>query len=199
MKTILILLFSILPILGCCQEKENNIHFGLKAGFGLSTLNPGNYIDNAGYKHRYNRVGGVRGGIFLEIHTGKKMLFQPELLFAVKGTRETIEYYNGNPQSNDPVRINYIEIPLNLLVKLVTKNGFFIAGGGPMPAFSSNKYSPYATSFDIGVNFLAGYQLPMGFSFNLHFTKGFSNVLKEYYNSSNLKNNSFGLSLGYTF
>lgn len=199
MKSFFTVLFLGCSVVACCQEKKNPLRFGLKLGLGLSTFSPGSYTDNSGFKHSFSRTGGVRGGLFLQIDAGKKFLFQPELLMAAKGSGKKTDYNNGNPLSNYPIRVNYIEIPLNLLVKLPAKSGFLILGGGPAPAFSTNKYTEYAVPFDMGVNLLLGYQLPIGFLIHLNFTKGFSNILEEVQGSPNLKNNSLGLSVGYAF
>ena len=199
MKSLFIVLFVSCSVVAFCQEKKSSLNFGLKAGISLSTFTPGHYTDNFGYSSSFSMTGGVRGGLFLQIAAGKNFLFQPEFLIVIKGSGEKTNYNNGNPSSSYPTRVNYIEIPLNLLVKLPAKSGFFILGGGPAPAFSTNSYTEYAVPFDMGVNFLLGYQLPIGFSVNLNFTKGFTNITKEVPGAQALKNSSLGICIGYSF
>ena len=198
MKPLFIVLFLGYSVMGLCQETKT-VNPGLKLGAGFSSLTP-DYTDSNGYKHNFTMTGGVRFGGFIQIPAGRNFLFQPEIQFVVKGTKENTQYNNGNPVSDYPIRINYIEIPLNMLAKLPSKSGgFFSIGGGPALAFSSNIYTEYATRFDIGLNVLAAWQLPIGVSINLSFTKGFSNVLEEIPGAASLKNSSIGFCVGYSF
>lgn len=201
MKSLFTILFFACSGVACCQEKKSLVKFGLKFGYAQSTLSP-DYTENNGYKHQFSMTGGIRAGGYLQISAGKKLLFQPELLLVVKGAQESPNYNNGYsyPTNGYPFRTSYIEIPLNLLVKLPTQSGFFILGGGPAPAFAFNRYVYSGTArFDMGLNFLLGYQLPIGFSLNLNYTKGFSNVSPGAEGAPALKNSSLGLSVGYTF
>jgi hypothetical protein len=55
---------------------------------------------------------------------------------------------------------------------------------------------------DFGINIMAAYMLPIGFSFELNFNKGLSNQRPPdpfLYSTSNLKTSSLGFSIGYTF
>ena len=201
MKSLFTLLFFACSVVACCQENKSSVNFGLKLGFAMSTLSP-NYTEDNGYKHQFNMSGGIRAGGYLQISAGKKLLFQPELLLVVKGANESPDNSNGYsyPANGYPFRTSYIEIPLNLLVKLPTQSGFFTLGGGPAPAFAFSRYIYSGTAgFDMGLNFLVGYQWPIGFSLNLNFTKGFSNVSPQAQGAPDLKNSSLGLSAGYTF
>ena len=200
MKPLFFILFFPCSIAAFCQEKSP-VNFGVKLGFGQSTLSP-NYTDDNGNKHRFNMTGGIRAGGYLQISAGKKLLFQPELLFVVKGAYESTDYNNGYPFAGNgyPIRTSYIEIPLNLLVKLPINTGFFMLGGGPAPAFALNGRIYSGTGgFDLGINILLGYQWPIGFGVNLNFTKGFSSVYQQTQEAPDLKNSSLGISVGYTF
>ncbi|MBL0271504.1 MAG: PorT family protein [Chitinophagaceae bacterium] len=200
MKSLLILLFFIHSLVACCQEKKSSVSFGLKLGYGMTTLGP-NYTESNGYKHQFILTSGARVGGYLQIMSGKKFIFQPELLLVVKGAHESPDFSNGPPYPtyDYPFRTSYIEIPLNLLVKLPTPGGFFSLGGGPAPSFPIYRYIYSGTAgFEMGINFLTGYQWPLGFSVNLNFTKGLSNV-QQFPGAPGLKNSSIGLTAGYTF
>jgi hypothetical protein len=198
MKQILLAFLLSGPFLASGQEKKFTIRPGLKAGMALSSVGPGQ-TDNDGHSHSYRMTGGTRFGGFLHITVGKTVVIQPEVLMVVKGAREQTEYQNGNPSSDYPVHINYFEIPLNILIRLRSGQGFFLLGGGPAPSFSTNKYASFAAKFDMGLNLLMSYRWPIGFSIDLNYTKGLNQITPYYPPGLKLKNNSLGLSIGYTF
>ena len=65
--------------------------------------------------------------------------FQPGLFFNQKGTKDKYSYGQGNDRVyvNNKVRVNYLEIPLNLQLKFGRPyRGQFFIGGGPYLAFA---------------------------------------------------------------
>lgn len=190
-KSIVIALTLILSANVFAQEKEKRIHIGVKMGYVSTKLTP-SYTDNNGIKYTYTAVGGVTVGGFIQMTISNKILFQPEFLMVWKGTKHS--GYNNYD------RITYLEFPINLLAKLPVKSSFIFIGGGPAPAFRiTPDYGSYngIAAFDLGVNFLAGIQFPLGFSMQMNFTKGLLGVYKQ--NLQKLTNTALGLSIGYTF
>jgi len=204
MKRILIFLIAaIVPTAGSCQLWGNEgkhtgndkIRFGIKAGVAIANLKIeyGPAVFATGHKSK----GGALAGIFLQMAAGKHANFQPELLLINKGMKE-----KGG--SSFRTALTYLELPLNLLYKKTTAKGSFFIGGGPAPSFyigESVFYSGYEgfKKFDVGINFLAGYELPIGFSINLHYTHGLLNITYDRTNFPVIKNRCAGVSVGYLF
>jgi Outer membrane protein beta-barrel domain len=204
MKSILVFLIAaIVPMAGFCQlwgregnpTENDKIRFGIKAGIAIANLKLeyGPAVLSNGHKSKM----GVLSGIFLEMAAGKNASFQPELLLINKGMKEK----GGNSFRTD---LTYLELPLNLLYKKSTAKGSFFIGGGPAPSFyigESVFYSGYQgfKKFDVGINILAGYELPIGFSINLHYTHGLLNITYDRSNFPVIKNRCAGLSVGYIF
>ena len=179
---------------------------GVKAGIAIAIIrmeyNPTPDPDPA---EPTSKLGAV-AGFFARMPLSKKICFQPELLMVGKGFKEKDQYGSSYLYKTT---ITYLELPLNMLYKTTTSNGSFFIGGGPAPAFYIGNNAFYYgdevfKKFDLGINILAGYEIPIGFSINLHYTHGLSNIGKEKdangtLYSVNLKNRCFGLMIGYVF
>lgn len=199
MKPCILLVLLITSITAIGQNKSPMLVPGIKIGTVRSMLSPG-YTDAGGYKHSFSRVGGFRMGGFLQIRVGHQFIIQPEIFFSVKGTRETVDYNNIIGPFSDPLRVNYLEFPVNFLVKIPAGGGFITVGGGPSPAFTTNRYVNFGKDLDFGVNALASYQFTSGFGFTINYTQGLNNMLSNNpYGSSNAKSNSIGFCIGYAF
>ena len=175
-------------------EAEKKLRFGIKAGVAIADQqyeNNQNSIDH-GYK-----AGGMVG-IFVRTPLNSNLYFQPELLMVGKGTKQAYQYYESRSD------FTYIELPLNLLFKSSKSRSAFFIGGGPAPSVLIGEnifYYGYtsAQTFDLGINMLAGYELPIGFSVNLNYTHGLMNVAPDEENVPKIKNRSFGITIGYIF
>ena len=202
-RSIGILFFSFLAIINCqAQESAYKVSFGLKGGFGLSTVR-GSATDEYGATFSYSSRASVFGGLRLFVPTGRNGLFIPEMIVIVKSTMEQrpespASQFNYN--YNQPHNIFYVEMPLNMTYKKVSKAGQFFVGGGPAPAVQfMDEYLANGPikSFDLGLNVLAGYQFAIGFSLELNYTHG---LLKISSNAdANVKMSNIGFSLGYAF
>src|SRR5688572_12609566 len=165
------------------EGKETNyskIKFGIKAGITLANCQVKyNPAPDPPPGKPMTKFGAVIG-VFARMPLGKKTSFQPELLMIGKGMKEKDRYGSLYLYRT---RITYLELPLNILYKPGTPKGSFFIGGGPAPAFyiGNNAFyfgdEPFKT-FDLGINILAGYEIPIGFSMNLHYTHGLSNIGK---------------------
>jgi Outer membrane protein beta-barrel domain len=205
MKSILIILIAIIvPMAGFCQlwgregkqTGNDKIRFGIKAGVAIANLkidyDPAVTAGDPKFK------GGALAGIFLQTPIGKTASFQPELLVIGKGMKENSQNYSYRTD------LTYLELPLNLLYKRPSAKGSFFIGGGPAPSFYIGEnvfYSGYQgfKKFDVGINILTGYELPIGFSINLHYTHGLLNISQDRTSTPVIKNRCAGLSVGYTF
>jgi hypothetical protein len=203
MKRLFIFLIAIIvPMAGFCQlwgreakqTGNDKIRFGIKAGISLANqkieFDPPVTSDESQIKL------GFLAGIFMQTPLGKTVSFQPELLLIGKGVKS--QYYSSRTS------LTYLELPLNLLYKRSSAKGSFFIGGGPAPSIyvgESVFYSGYQgfKKFDFGLNILVGYELPIGFSINLHYTHGLINITYDKTNVPVVKNRCIGLSVGYTF
>lgn len=197
-KTILILLF-ILAGAGLMAQKVK-ISPGIKLGYTLSDLTP-DYTDSTGNTTSYSLAGSYRIGAFAVIPAGKDMMVQATIFLSRK--RTSYKHTLTSPPYGPPsgfLPFSYIELPLSLLYKKPSGEGFFYGGGGISPAFRIWRDYYYNTEkFDLGLNLVAGYQTQLGFSFQLDFTKGFIPVLEDFYTSDKQKFSTIGLTFGYTF
>lgn len=186
------------------QEPASKVSFGLKGGFGLANIS-GSFTDENGATFSYSSKSSVFGGLRLFVPAGKNGLFIPEMVVMLKGAREK-RSESANPPSgyyydyNIPLSMFYVELPLNITYRKATKAGQFFAGGGPSPAINIiEEYLGHTPtkSFDLGINFLAGYQFPIGFSLELNYTHGLMNISSH--RNANLKSSNLGFSLAYAF
>jgi hypothetical protein len=134
-------------------------------------------------------------------------------MFATKGAKNT--YTILGSEFTDEIKINYIEMPLNLVYKGAVGNGFFMLGFGPYLAYGISGKQVFEgnsitfergvdyNAFDAGANIFAGFEMASGLFLQLDTQFGMLNINPEDENSSNdqstAKNTGFGLSLGYRF
>src|SRR6186713_39101 len=95
--------------------------FGIKGGLNLTKL----YVDDAGGSEHMKA--GFNAGIFAKLPVTKGFSIQPELLYSVKGAKET---YSNFVQGDGEYRfnLNYLELPL-LAVVNIAPNFNLHAGG----------------------------------------------------------------------
>jgi hypothetical protein len=205
-KTLIFLGAMIISTSAFCQPAKseasetstNKIRFGIKAGVAIANAKVKyNTITMPGNSKPTSKLGAI-AGVFARMALSKTACFQPELLMIGKGMKEKNQYY---PYRTD---LTYLELPLNLLYKPSAPKGSFFIGGGPAPAYYIGDNVFYSGNnrfkkFDVGINILTGYELPVGFSINLHYTYGLLNISRNKTDIPVTKNRCFGLSLGYIF
>ena len=201
MKQLLFILFSFLTISIHGQEKKKPVAFGLKAGVLLANAGP-DYADGNGTTIDYSSKFGIVVGGRLQYNAGKNFTLMPEITLVAKGANIFTRFDNGTGYNEFPELSGFLELTANLLFTSSSNTGKFMIGGGPSVATNLDNYSSLLGNSDFGVNILAGYQLPIGFSFEINFNKGLINQEpKDAYNSypPNLKTSSLGFSIGYLF
>ncbi|MBD0296321.1 MAG: PorT family protein [Flavisolibacter sp.] len=188
--------------------------FGLRAGVNFQNINGKNA---SGAELKNSLMTGFHAGVNAEIPVGTGSYLQPGMLFSKKGTELK--------STNEKVKLNYIEVPLNFIYKPALGTGNLLLGFGPYvgfgiggkveragnndgkitytktvnetPSLTAGQYK----SFDAGGNLLAGYQFANGVSFQLNTQLGLVNINPEYGGAANdqirWRNTGFGLSLGY--
>ena len=136
MKKLLTLLTLFLFLnLSVIYGQARPVNFGMKTG-----INIGKYVPNKNsidYKYKF----GFYAGGFINISLEEKLQFQPELLFALQGSRVFVKGlnipsfdYNGNPISNSNTYnfeydVNELTISIPLIVKLFLSNKLYLESG----------------------------------------------------------------------
>jgi hypothetical protein len=199
----LIIILSLPLAIGQTAEK-GKMSLGILGGINFQNLNgklPG------GDKLANDMLLGFHFGVNVQIPIAPEFNFQPGLMFAVKGAKNTTTILGA--EFTDETRINYIELPLNLVYKGALGNGFVMIGFGPYLAygisgkqiiagdsFTFERGTDYE-AFDAGGNIFAGYEMAGGIFLQLDTQLGMVNINTE--DSPTTKNTGFGLSLGYRF
>lgn len=225
MKTkisVLLIIFSFSATFAFSQGNiASKTSFAVLGGVNMQNLNG---KDNAGNKLKNDMIIGYHAGVNLQLPIAHEFYFQPGLMFATKGAKNTI----GSIEST--YNLSYVELPLNLVYKAVVGNGYFMLGFGPYVAYgiggkavyeggaatiesdiefksSLDSGDPlttvYINPFDAGANLFFGYELPAGIFVQLNTQLGLFDINPKDDrvpdNESLLKNTGYGISLGYRF
>lgn len=178
--------------------------FGILGGINFQNLN-GKL--SGGDKLENDMLLGFHGGVNVQMPIAPEFYFQPGLMFAIKGAKNTTIILGS--EITDEIKLNYIEVPLNLVYKGALGNGFFMLGFGPYLAYGiSGKQVVHGNSlsyergvdynaFDAGANIFAGFETAGGLFLQLDTQFGMLDIDPD--ENSTAKNTGFGLSLGYRF
>ena len=191
------------------------VSFGICAGVNLQNITgkdaSGTDISNNKVVTRFN------GGLKIHYLFAQDFFIQSGLMFASKGSK----ILTAN------IMLNYIEVPINFLYKPLLGNGHLILGFGPYLAYgvggnvkfdgsssatkviykseetAADTGSFYFKPFEMGANFLAGFEFVNKISIQLNAQLGMTKINPTYpagsTNKTAIKNTGFGLSLGYRF
>ena len=225
MKTRIFSLLMILTFTGTVtfaqSSDKSGMSFGILGGVNFQNLNG---KDAGGDKLTNDMILGYHAGLNVQIPIAPQFYFQPGLMFAIKGAKESSGSVTGT------VKISYIELPLNLVYKAELGSGYFMLGFGPYIGYGVSgkekieggavsvtrdvKFKnvveigdpitvAYYRAFDAGANIFAGYQMASGIFAQLDTQLGMLKINPEYKGASgdktSVKNTGFGLSLGYRF
>jgi hypothetical protein len=159
---------------------------------------------------------GFTGGLNVELPLGTGVFLQPGIEFKQKGA----EWANGNK-----LTLNYIDVPVNLVLKPSLGNGSVLIGFGPYLGYGlgGKVESPDGTERDVvfnndyvaseaadvqfkkldaGANVMAGMELASKLSLMLKAQLGLMNINPKtelVTDPTKYKNTGFGVSLGYRF
>ena len=189
-------------------QERSNVSFGILGGVNFQNLN-GEL--SSGDKLENDMLLGYHFGVNVQIPIAPEFYFQPGLTYAIKGAKDTYSVL-GSEFTNE-IKINYIEMPLNLVYKAALGSGFFMLGFGPYLAYGISGKQVFEgesmkfergtdyKEIDAGANIFAGFETASGLFLQLDTQFGMLNILPE--DSSDdqatAKNTGFGLSLGYRF
>lgn len=202
--TIALILILSAPLAVAQMGDKGRTSFAVLGGVNFQNLN-GEL--STGDKLKNDMLLGFHAGVNLQIPLAPQFYFQPGLMFAVKGAKNTTSIFGA--VFTDETKINYIEIPLNLVYKGAMGSGFVMVGFGPYVAYGiSGKQVIEGSSFtfergvdydafDAGGNIFVGYEMASGIFLQLETQLGMLNINTE--DKPITKNTGFGLSLGYRF
>jgi hypothetical protein len=161
---------------------------GVKLGAGLATAHF-ETISNSYYAEvsAKSKVG-LMFGVFTQLPVKSLWVFQPGVQYAFKGYRlyrRSVDNFEFTSREVLP----YLEAPLNFLHASRPNGTGFLIGGGPVVGLLVARGYRSSNPVDVGLNLKTGYRIPVGFSLNLDYTYGFSN----------LKNRFLALTVGYLF
>ncbi|MFB6456224.1 outer membrane beta-barrel protein [Chitinophaga sp. Hz27] len=221
----------ILTVLFFCSNAQAQFRFGMKAGAGSSyhsKADPQQYVIDYRYSNKFSYYAGITADWQVCNHFS----VQPSLLYSSKGSASSFSHIINGTNGFDKfqyagdVRLNYLELPINLLFKQKLgagkafigtglygalylnghKNGDFLIREMPdiktpwadiLPATFEGRSGPLhrggqpdAKLWDTGINFTAGYELPLGLQIALNYNAGFN---ETYYG----KNRVYSVSLSY--
>jgi len=197
------------PLTTKAQENDQLINFGLKGGLNYSWLNLDDVEDETG------RIG-YHAGIMTRINFAKHLALQGELLYSTKGSK--VEYQNAFFNGDVTLRLNYVEIPVLLVLKL---NKNISIHAGPYVSFIIDADAKNNSSVDLfdfeeevdkdnfkgtDYGFAAGIGAEVQHLFGgIRYTQGFDKIEKEKdyngtnYTFSSAKNSMVQLYLGFVF
>jgi hypothetical protein len=217
MKAHVVSYITILLVSVVLTANGQGIRPGVEAGINFQNLNG---KSQNGDKLTNKLMPGFHGGVNVLIPIAPEIYFQPGLLFSVKGASSDLI---GIPHDLK-IKLNYLELPLNLLYRGQLGDNFVLLGFGPYAGYAisgktivndvkekirfensvgSGASGTYMRAFDAGANIFAGYELSGGLFFTLNAQLGLININPDYTSiaddKSMLKNTGFGVSVGYRF
>lgn len=215
MKTRIFLFLVIMFVSGSLVSGQ--VRPGVLGGINFQNLNGKNIT---GDKLQNNLIIGFHAGVNVLIPVAPEIYFQPGLLFSTKGA------VNKDASPELKYRVNYIEVPMNLLYRGQLGNNFVLLGFGPYLAYAASGdvmigdekrkivfqntvetgdplTTPYMRRFDAGANIFAGYELSSGLFFQINTQLGLLKINPDDKripgDKSSIKNTGYGLSVGYRF
>ena len=148
-------LFSLFIFLFSVNAATAQVKVGIMGGANQSTIVETNNLVNWNtIKNNYSWLIGAHGGLVTEIPFNKKasFVFQPAVLYYNKGRKYFQQFDTSRmvlaKDSSFKQMLNYIDIPLNLLLKLHLGGKLsFIIGGGPYVSFFFNGTEKSVTNY----------------------------------------------------
>jgi OmpA-OmpF porin, OOP family len=224
MKRIYTLLSAILFV---AITSHSQLRVGILGGAHQSDILETNDLPNwEEYSKFYSPRTGVHFGLNADLPIGRRgtFAFQPTVMFYHKGRKysEIMDTtIHDTLQFKASEYLNYIDVPLNLVVKFrLGRNVRFIVGGGPYFSFFFDGYLKSETltkdgdyfvnenldpsvgdgpgkytSYDYGLNGLAGFEIGR-VSLTANYSRGFKDIYQSPAYEGKFKHEVMGLTLG---
>lgn len=196
MKKIILTSIVFAALAFSAKAQTPDIKLGAKGGVNFSNITDSDMDGKTGF----------HVGVLAEAFLSEKFSIQPEILYSTQGA----ELKNDN--SSLKLNVDYINVPI--MAKYYVADGFNIQAGpqfgfltkaetkGTLDGIGSGTIDvkDSAESFDFGVNFGLGYELPAGLFFDARYNLGLSKINKESVSwAEDGKNSVFQVSVGYKF
>ncbi|MCC3155881.1 PorT family protein [Hymenobacter sp. 15J16-1T3B] len=213
MRKIVLLISGLLLTEGACAQ-SNGVHFGLRAGLSLATLD-GTINEGARYQP------GLAAGVLMQWRPSPGFALQPAVVFAQQGCRS--KYVLAGTPLDNRVRLNYLNVPV--LAKVYLGSGLHLDFGPQLGVLLTARrrgqvgYSPMrgyiTTNADVrsdyrnDVAFCAGLgaDLPNGLILAARYNHGFTDINNNEVDQlarraggiGGLYNRALDVSVGYLF
>ena len=201
MKKITMSLLAIFAFSGAALAQTPDIKIGAKAGLNISNVSD---LDDS--KSRT----GFHVGAVAEIFINEKFSVQPEIIYSTQGAKqkETINFMGFSEKFEATTKLDYLNIPImakyyiidGLSVQAGPQIGFNVKAESKIKVNGESKTEDMKSDtkkVDFGLNFGAGYELPIGVFFDARYNLGLSKISKE--SDTSAKNRVFQISVGYKF
>lgn len=206
-----ILLATIVLVFGVRQTNAQ-VAFGIKGGLNISNLS----AKEDGTKVKLYSKQGVHIGAMVILPVSNSVNIEPAVMYSNKGAKGDDKDLNINLYSNESIKINYLEVPINVSYNINLSSTdkikpFVFAGPYLGYAFSGKLKTGNTTinlkigdsnnddfkPLDYGANIGAGVRFS-NFQISTQYGIGLAN-LEPGASTVKIKNGVFGLSIGYRF
>ena len=206
------------------SAQTSPVKFGLRAGATFPKLSISEDAEGAVKMSTSFYVGGTVDFSLNEMFSLQPGLTVLGKGTKLKISQEIIEEdFEGTLDGTGTVHLLYVEVPLNIVARFPVGNGKLFVGAGPYYAMGINgeqkikatitvgdqaesdsgyedlefgKDGDYKRS-DVGLNFLAGYELSKGINIQAGYGLGLTNINQQ--GNVTIKNNVLSVGLGYRF
>jgi hypothetical protein len=192
------LLFSLVAIVALSLFSQAQFKLGVKGGISQSSQHTsGNSLFSSDHYRSY------QAGLIGDINIAGNLYLQPQVLYSRKGSTLS----NSTVAADTKVRMNYIDVPVNLVYKQPLPFGKVFLGAGPSFSYafggkmeqgghSQGLYSGKNWKReDLSLSFTAGLEFDNGFFVSVNSQKGLMDVYKT--DGVSVKNRSKSVSVGY--
>lgn len=200
------LLLSAVMLLGISTVAVSQTQFGVRAGINIANVS-GDMEDTDSRMAPFF-------GVFANFALSEKITFQPELLYSMKGAKDSYtENYEGVNVNIDEVwKLDYLDIPL--MFKYNAGGGLNLMAGPQIGLLLSAKVEIEGSAqgismteevdikddmkgLDFGLGFGLGYDFDFGLGIDARYILGLANVSDD--SEVEAKNNVFQIGLNYKF
>lgn len=193
---------SVMTILSISLASQAQFRVGIKAG---ANDNDQRINVSEGSIYGGDNTKGYHAGLIGDLNLGRNFYLQPQLLFSRKGAM----HLSSTGAADTKVKMNYLELPVNLVYKLDLGFGKAFAGTGATFSYAIGGKKEQAgvtkrlfhdgpanwKREDLSLNFTAGLEFNNGLFISANSQKGLLDVYKQH--GASVKNKSMSISVGY--
>jgi hypothetical protein len=193
---------AVLALVSMSLVSDAQFRVGVKAGGTISRQRVNGESGSSLFSN--DKYKNYHAGLITEFKIAQNVYLQPQLLYTRKGSRLLSSI--GAPDMK--VRVNYVEMPVNVIYKLPASFGQIFGGAGAALSYgfsgkldqAGHKQSVFADNRtwrreDISLSFTAGVEFDNGIFVSINSQKGLLDVYKA--SNVSVKNSSVSVSVGY--